>query len=51
MAASSVRVTGGAGCIGRHEVTALQAEEIDVIVQTAWRWREAHPPGCRKVQA
>jgi len=23
-------------------------EDIDVIVDTAWRWREAHPSGYRK---
>jgi UDP-glucose 4-epimerase len=26
-------------------------EDIDVIVETAWRWREAHPSGYRKVTA
>ena len=26
-------------------------EEIDLIVNTAWRWREAHPGGYRKATA
>jgi UDP-glucose 4-epimerase len=26
-------------------------EDIDVIVETAWRWREAHPSGYRKATA
>ncbi len=26
-------------------------EEIDVIVETAWRWRESHPQGYRKATA
>jgi UDP-glucose-4-epimerase GalE len=26
-------------------------EDIDVIVETAWRWREAHPVGYRKATA
>jgi UDP-glucose 4-epimerase len=28
-----------------------QFEDIDVIVETAWRWREAHPSGYRKATA
>ena len=30
---------------------APQFEDIDVIVSTAWRWREAHPHGYRKATA
>ena len=26
-------------------------EAIDVIVETAWRWREAHPDGYGKADA
>jgi UDP-glucose 4-epimerase len=49
--AAPVLASGAAGSIGSHAVKALRAEDIDVIVQTPWRWREAHPDGCRKVQA
>jgi UDP-glucose 4-epimerase len=27
---------------------APQLQDIDVIVETAWRWREAHPGGYGK---
>lgn len=30
---------------------APQFEDIDVIVETAWRWRESHPHGYRKATA
>ena len=36
--ASSARIRKELGWAPRHE-------EIDVIVETAWRWREAHPNG------
>ena len=39
-------VTGGAGCIGSHTV-----KEVDVIVDTAWRWRESHPNGYGRARA
>ena len=49
---SSVLVTGGAGYIGSHAVKILRAQrDIDLIVSTAFRWREAHPTGYRKATA
>ena len=30
---------------------APQFEDVDVIVETAWRWRETHPQGYRKASA
>ena len=52
---SSVLVTGGAGYIGSHAVSSERArsqlgwrprfQDIDVIVETAWRWREQRPRG------
>lgn len=36
--ASSARIRSDLGWVPRYE-------EIDVIVQTAWRWRETHPQG------
>jgi UDP-glucose 4-epimerase len=42
--ASSARIRGELGWTP-------QFEEIDVIVRTAWRWRESHPQGYRKATA
>ena len=42
--ASSARIRGELGWVP-------QFEEIDVIVSTAARWREAHPHGYRKATA
>jgi len=42
--ASSARIRGELGW-------APQFEDIDVIVETAWRWRESHPQGYRKATA
>jgi UDP-glucose-4-epimerase GalE len=42
--ASSDRIRAELGWTPRYE-------EIDVIVETAWRWREAHPSGYRKASA
>jgi len=47
----SVLVTGGAGYIGSHAERTPRFEDIDVIVETAWRWRDAHPQGYRKATA
>jgi UDP-glucose 4-epimerase len=47
----SVLVTGGAGYIASHAVKGLRAAGIHVIVETAWRWRDAHPQGYRKATA
>jgi UDP-glucose-4-epimerase GalE len=42
--ASSARIRSELGWSPRFE-------DIDVIVDTAWRWREAHPSGYRKATA
>ena len=42
--ASSARIRSELGWSPRFE-------DIDVIVDTAWRWREAHPAGYRKATA
>ena len=42
--ASSARIRGDLGWTP-------QFEDIDVIVETAWRWRESHPQGYRKATA
>ena len=42
--ASSARMRSELGWTPRFE-------DIDVIVKTAWRWREAHPQGYRKATA
>jgi UDP-glucose 4-epimerase len=42
--ASSARIRGELGWTP-------QFEDIDVIVETAWRWRESHPQGYRKATA
>jgi UDP-glucose-4-epimerase GalE len=41
--ASSARIKKELGWAPRFE-------EIDVIIETAWRWREAHPHGYRKAK-
>ena len=38
-------------CIRRQLGWTPQLEDIDVIVETAWRWRESHPQGYRKATA
>jgi UDP-glucose-4-epimerase GalE len=42
--ASSARIRSELGWAPRYE-------DIDVIVDTAWRWREAHPSGYQKASA
>jgi UDP-glucose-4-epimerase GalE len=42
--ASSERIRSELGWTPRYE-------DIDVIVETAWRWRDAHPSGYRKASA
>jgi UDP-glucose 4-epimerase len=42
--ASSERIRTELGWSPRYE-------DIDIIVETAWRWREAHPAGYRKATA
>jgi UDP-glucose 4-epimerase len=34
-----------------HGERSPRFEDIDVIVETAWRWRDAHPCGYRKATA
>ena len=42
--ASSARIRAELGWNPRFE-------DIDVIVETAWRWRQSHPQGYRKATA